>query len=76
MTVAQYKKIAESDAYKTPLHFDYKDLERKYWDIMTYTCPIYGVDVSGSITDKDVDVCVKFIHIINYNLFYLKCIFK
>ncbi|XP_060872908.1 probable lysine-specific demethylase 4B [Metopolophium dirhodum] len=56
MTVAQYKKIAESDAYKTPLHFGYKDLERKYWDIMTYTCPIYGVDVSGSITDKDVDV--------------------
>jgi len=74
MTVAQYKRIAESDAYKTPMHSDYNDLERKYWDIITFKRSKYGVDVSGSIIDKDIEVCVKLIHLINYNLFNLKCI--
>ncbi|XP_008183316.1 lysine-specific demethylase 4C [Acyrthosiphon pisum] len=56
MTVGDYKLIAESDEYKTPNHFDYGDLERKYWKNIIYKSPMYGADVSGSITDKDVNV--------------------
>uniref|UniRef100_A0A2S2QES3 [histone H3]-trimethyl-L-lysine(9) demethylase n=1 Tax=Sipha flava TaxID=143950 RepID=A0A2S2QES3_9HEMI len=56
MTVADYKIMAESEDYKTPNHFDYGDLERKYWKNIIYKSPLYGADVSGSITDKDVDV--------------------
>lgn len=59
MTVADYKIMAESEDYKTPNHFDYGDLERKYWKNIIYKSPLYGADVSGSITDKCVDVCVE-----------------
>jgi len=60
MTVLEYKQMAESDKFKTPDHFDFADLERKYWKNILYKSPIYGADVSGSITDADVDVCVVF----------------
>jgi [histone H3]-trimethyl-L-lysine9/36 demethylase len=78
MTVAQYKKLAESDEYKAPYYFDYADLERKYWKNLVYKCPIYGADVSGSITDKDVEVSVQYIGIF-LNLYLIKkitCILK
>lgn len=55
MTVQQYRDLANSDRYSTPRHFDYEDLERKYWKNITYVAPIYGADVSGSLTDPDVD---------------------
>ncbi|KAF7266512.1 hypothetical protein GWI33_020193 [Rhynchophorus ferrugineus] len=55
MTVKQYRDLANSDRYVTPRHFDYEDLERKYWKNITYVAPIYGADVSGSLTDNDVD---------------------
>ncbi|XP_057653503.1 uncharacterized protein LOC130892248 isoform X1 [Diorhabda carinulata] len=55
MTVKQYKELAESERYATPKHFDYEDLERKYWKNITYVAPIYGADVSGSLTDEDVN---------------------
>lgn len=54
MTVKEYSKLANSDRYITPRHFDYEDLERKYWKNITYVAPIYGADVSGSLTDPDV----------------------
>ncbi|XP_032665564.1 lysine-specific demethylase 4C-like isoform X2 [Odontomachus brunneus] len=54
MTVKEYCKLANSDRYRTPRHFDYEDLERKYWKNITYISPIYGADVSGSLTDPDV----------------------
>ncbi|XP_011872094.1 PREDICTED: lysine-specific demethylase 4C-like isoform X2 [Vollenhovia emeryi] len=54
MTVQEYDKLANSDRYATPRHFDYEDLERKYWKNITYVAPIYGADVSGSLTDPDV----------------------
>ncbi|XP_071452141.1 uncharacterized protein [Hetaerina americana] len=54
MTVKEYRALAESDRYNTPSHFDYEDLERKYWKNITYNSPIYGADVSGSLTDSDV----------------------
>ena len=43
-------------SYATPKHFDFEDLERKYWKNITYVAPIYGADVCGSITDKDCNV--------------------
>ena len=30
-TVREFKKMARSPKYDTPPHFDYEDLERKYW---------------------------------------------
>lgn len=54
MTVKEFKKMAESEKFQTPLHFDYEDLERKYWKNITYNSPIYGADVSGSLYDKGV----------------------
>ncbi|XP_043478952.1 lysine-specific demethylase 4A-like isoform X2 [Leptopilina heterotoma] len=55
MTVKEYQKLANSERYNTPRHFDYEDLERKYWKNITYVAPIYGADVSGSLTDPDVN---------------------
>lgn len=55
MTVKEYKKIAESQKYKTPDYFDYEELERKYWKNITYNPPIYGADVPGTITDPDCE---------------------
>ncbi|XP_067137574.1 lysine-specific demethylase 4A-like isoform X2 [Centruroides vittatus] len=55
MTVQEFKKLAESERYATPPHFDYDDLERKYWKNITYNSPIYGADISGSLYDEDVE---------------------
>lgn len=55
MTVTEYHKLASSAKYCTPPHFDYEDLERKYWKNITYNPPIYGADVSGTLTDDDVN---------------------
>lgn len=55
MTVQQYRDLANSERYATPRHFDYEDLERKYWKNITYVAPIYGADVSGSLTDSEVN---------------------
>lgn len=41
--------------YKTPKHFDVEDLERKFWKNILYGSPIYGADVSGTLTDTDVN---------------------
>ncbi|XP_069999750.1 uncharacterized protein [Penaeus vannamei] len=54
MTVQEFYKMANNDRYRTPKHTSYEDLERKYWKNITYVSPIYGADVSGSITDPDV----------------------
>ncbi|XP_069947683.1 uncharacterized protein [Cherax quadricarinatus] len=54
MTVKEFSKLANSDRYRTPKHSSFEDLERKYWKNITYVSPIYGADVSGSITDPDV----------------------
>lgn len=53
-TVQQFKTLANSERYATPKHFDYNDLERKYWKNVTYIAPIYGADVSGTLTDPEV----------------------
>lgn len=64
MAVREFESLANKPRYATPKHFDYEDLERKYWKNITYVSPIYGADVSGSITDKDVNVSSIFIFII------------
>ncbi|XP_069693616.1 lysine-specific demethylase 4C-like isoform X5 [Periplaneta americana] len=56
MTVKEYHDMAISPRYRTPNHFDYEDLERTYWKKIMYGSPIYGADVSGSLTDQDVNV--------------------
>lgn len=56
ITVQQFKEKANSERYATPKHFDYDDLERKFWKNVTYVSPIYGADVAGSLTDRDVTV--------------------
>ncbi|XP_043645574.1 mucin-17-like isoform X4 [Drosophila teissieri] len=55
LTVKQFSELASTERYATPKHFDFEDLERKYWKNITYVAPIYGADVSGSITDTDQD---------------------
>ncbi|XP_063702191.1 probable lysine-specific demethylase 4B [Culicoides brevitarsis] len=56
LTAQQFYELANSERYKTPEHTDVDDLARKYWKNITYIAPIYGADVSGSLTDKDCDV--------------------
>lgn len=49
----QFSELANSERYCTPEHFDYDELERKYWKNITYIAPIYGADVCGSLTDPE-----------------------
>lgn len=53
LTIKQFAELANTERYATPKHLDYDHLEREYWDNITYIAPIYGADVSGSITDPD-----------------------
>ncbi|KAL3857563.1 hypothetical protein ACJMK2_012214 [Sinanodonta woodiana] len=56
ITVKKLEKLSNSHHYQTPQHFDYEELERKYWKYMTFVNPLYGADVSGSLYDKDQDI--------------------
>lgn len=47
MSLSQFAELANSERYATPPHFDYADLERKYWKNVTYVAAVYGADVSG-----------------------------
>lgn len=58
MTVAEFKIMSESENYKTPYHSDSSQLEKIYWEKITYNSPLYGADVPGSFTDNNVDVCI------------------
>lgn len=51
--VKDFEKLANGERFRTPRHFDYEELERKYWKNITFVNPMYGADVSGSITDKE-----------------------
>ncbi|XP_052862260.1 probable lysine-specific demethylase 4A [Anopheles cruzii] len=56
MTVQEYYEKTKEDRHCTPKHFDYADIEKKFWKNITYVAPIYGADVPGSITDPEVKV--------------------
>uniref|UniRef100_A0A8C5YU74 JmjN domain-containing protein n=1 Tax=Marmota marmota marmota TaxID=9994 RepID=A0A8C5YU74_MARMA len=45
MTVREYHLLADSEKYRTPLHLNFEDLERKYWKSRLYDSPIYGADI-------------------------------
>lgn len=53
LTIKQFAELANTERYATPKHLDYDHLEREYWDNITDIAPIYGADVSGSITDPE-----------------------
>ncbi|XP_071472992.1 lysine-specific demethylase 4D-like [Marmota flaviventris] len=53
MTVREYHLLADSEKYRTPLHLNFEDLERKYWKNRLYDSPIYGADISGSLFDEN-----------------------
>lgn len=54
MKVKDLKKMAEQPRQATPAHENDEELERKYWRNINYFPPIYGADVSGSLTDPAV----------------------
>ncbi|TDG48942.1 hypothetical protein AWZ03_004626 [Drosophila navojoa] len=56
MTLRQFMEKANSELHQTPKHFDYDDLERKYWKNITYISPLYAADVKGTLSDEDLDV--------------------
>ncbi|EDX06088.1 probable lysine-specific demethylase 4A [Drosophila simulans] len=56
MTLRQFMEKANSELHQTPRHFDYDDLERKYWKNITYISPLYAADVKGSLSDEELDV--------------------
>lgn len=56
LTVKEFEKLANSERYKTPRHFDYEELERKYWKNIAFVNPIYGADISGSLYDPDQNI--------------------
>ncbi|XP_055531685.1 probable lysine-specific demethylase 4A [Wyeomyia smithii] len=56
MTVQEFYGKTRQERHATPKHFDYEDLEKKFWKNVTYVAPIYGADVPGSLTDSDVKV--------------------
>ena len=53
MTVAEYRRLANTEKYQTPSHLDFEELERKYWKTRLYESPIYGADISGSLFDEN-----------------------
>ena len=51
-----YYELANSHCYRTPVHSDYDNLERKYWKSLSFVPPIYGCDVAANLTDPEQDV--------------------
>lgn len=58
MRVAEYKSIAESFKYKTPIQLSERNLEKSFWKSINQKCPIYGAGVCKTLTDDNVNVCV------------------
>ncbi|KAK2162027.1 hypothetical protein LSH36_106g06036 [Paralvinella palmiformis] len=53
---ADYEKVATSDKFQPPNHHDFEELERKYWKNITFNHPVYGADVSATLTDEDQNI--------------------
>ncbi|XP_052775093.1 uncharacterized protein LOC128213442 isoform X2 [Mya arenaria] len=51
--VKDFEKLANGERFKTPKHFDYDELDRKYWKNITFVNPMYGADISGTLTDPE-----------------------
>lgn len=55
LTIQQFRDLSNTPRYNTPTHSDYDELERKYWKNIKFVAPIYGADVSATLTDDDCD---------------------
>lgn len=53
LCVSEYAALSRTSRYATPKHRDWSELERKYWRLLSFIPPIYGADISGSLTDAD-----------------------
>ena len=56
MTVKDYHKMATSEKYASPKRVSHEELEKQYWRDINSSPPIYGCDVSNSISDPDLEV--------------------
>ncbi|XP_055692241.1 uncharacterized protein LOC129795185 [Lutzomyia longipalpis] len=54
MTIQQFAEMSKQEAYRTPPHYSFDDLEQKYWKNIKTVAPIYGADVSGTLTDPEM----------------------
>lgn len=53
LSIKQFAELAKNAQHVPPRHFDYADLEKKYWSNLTTTAPIYGADVNASLFDPE-----------------------
>ena len=53
MSLKQYINLCQSKKHSPPEAKSYDDLERNYWRSLNCFHPIYGADVSGTLTDPD-----------------------
>ena len=51
--------------YAPPKASNFEELERKYWKNLSFNQPIYGADVSGSLTHPSVKVRLKNVCVLN-----------
>lgn len=59
LSVKEFSHLATRPAYVTPPHHTYEELEKEYWRydrVDSSEDPIYGADVSASLTDPDCEV--------------------
>lgn len=55
MSVTEFEEKANSAKYATPPHKDNADLARIYWEHMTEHAGYYGADISGAISDPELE---------------------
>lgn len=55
MSFKSFRELADSSHYRTPNFRDWDHLEKKYWSSIGIGKPLYGANVSGTLTmDQDV----------------------
>ncbi|VEL35882.1 unnamed protein product [Protopolystoma xenopodis] len=52
MSLKEFKKLSFTPLYRTPSYEDWDHLEKKYWSSISFCRPLYGANISGSITDS------------------------
>lgn len=57
MTFRKYEKFSNSPKNRTPPHSSMDELEEIYWNSIASIQPLYGANVSGSLTDEDQPYC-------------------
>ncbi|KAL5969796.1 putative lysine-specific demethylase 4B [Taenia solium] len=57
MSFKKYAKMSNSPRLQTPIHASVNELEEIYWKSIHRLQPLYGANVSGSLTDPDQPYC-------------------